>query len=366
VVETARGREQLTIQDPRGFVSSAAVSPDGRWIATATADPADYTKGWATLRDARTGRPLRDLSGFDITSRIIAFRPDGRAIAYGGKNALLVRGVEDGAELLTIGGFEGVPRSPVFGADGRLVAAILFGPDEASIVKVWDAESGRAERTLRGTERDSVVMVTFSPDARRLATGDFKAQVRIWDVASGEELLTLKGHTSWVWALAFSPDGRRLYSGGLDRTVRVWETETPAPLRAATAQPDADWVRQQAIALERRERYGEAERLWRRFLEIARQRRLDDDPLTYSAESRLGACLSRLGRHEEAEGYLLRSYRAARAEVRILPEEQVDYRKRVEALYESWGRFDRAAAWRAEELDAVFPADPFAGGEGRP
>ena len=191
--------------------------------------------------------------------------------------------------------------------------------------------------------------VIFSPDGRRLATGDFMAQVRLWDVASGEELLTLKGHTSWVWALAFSPDGSRLYSGGRDQTVRVWETAPPTPPRAAPAPPDADGVRRQAIALERRERHGEAERLWRRFLEIARQRRLDDDPQTYDAESRLGACLTRLGRYEDAEGYLLRSYRAMRADIRHLtPAVHADFRTRVDALYKSWGRTDRAAAWRAE------------------
>src|SRR5262249_47789486 len=68
----------------------------------------------------------------------------------------------------------------------------------------------------------------FSPDATRVATADFKALVRIWDAASGEELLTLKGHSSWVWSLAFSPDGKRLYSGSRDRTVRVWRADPPA------------------------------------------------------------------------------------------------------------------------------------------
>src|SRR5262249_8813051 len=52
--------------------------------------------------------------------------------------------------------------------------------------------------------------VAFSPDGKTLATGGSLRHVRLWDVASGAERATLRGHTLPVWSLAFSPDGKAL------------------------------------------------------------------------------------------------------------------------------------------------------------
>jgi WD40 repeat protein len=52
--------------------------------------------------------------------------------------------------------------------------------------------------------------------------------IRIWDVATRQELAELSGHSDYVHALAFSPDGTRLISSSGDRTIRVWDTLTRA------------------------------------------------------------------------------------------------------------------------------------------
>jgi hypothetical protein len=113
--------------------------------------------------------------------------------------------------------------------------------------------------------------------------------------------------------------------------------------------------------LGRRHRYDKAEVIWRRFLELSRQRRLDAELSTYSAESQLGECLTQLDRPREAEELLLRSYQRARSTpyAGLSAELLAGYRRRIIAHYEATSQPDRAAFWRAEAFDAAFPAEPF-------
>ena len=81
-----------------------------------------------------------------------------------------------------------------------------------------------------------VLALAFSPDGKTLASGytiragSRGADIRLWDVKTGAEKATLKGHHDRIETLAFSPDGKTLASGAADRTARLWSAETGEPI----------------------------------------------------------------------------------------------------------------------------------------
>ena len=92
------------------------------------------------------------------------------------------------------------------------------------MVKIWDVRTGKERHTLRG-HRDWVTSLVFSPDGKLLTTGSHDSTIKIWDVAQGTERLTLWGHLSRVSSVAFSPDGRLLASGSHGATIKIWDVD---------------------------------------------------------------------------------------------------------------------------------------------
>lgn len=99
--------------------------------------------------------------------------------------------------------------------DGR---RILSGSMDKT-AKIWDMASGEHIKSLRGNG-DWVLGVAFSPDGHTLAVAS--EVVRMWDTRKTIELKTITGHDSLTNSVAFSPDGHTLATASDDKTVRFW------------------------------------------------------------------------------------------------------------------------------------------------
>ena len=59
-------------------------------------------------------------------------------------------------------------------------------------------------------------------------SGSYDKTLKVWHAQTGQETLTLKGHSEPVWSVSYSPDGKRIVSGSDDKTVKIWDISSLA------------------------------------------------------------------------------------------------------------------------------------------
>jgi len=119
------------------------------------------------------------------------------------------------------------------------ISSVSFNPDGKTLasgsrdetIKLWDVQTGKEITTLRGHYSwgifsSLVFSVSSSPDGQTLASGSEDGTIELWDVQTGKEITTLQGHYSGVNSVSFSPDGKTLASGSEDDTIKLWDVQT--------------------------------------------------------------------------------------------------------------------------------------------
>ena len=107
-------------------------------------------------------------------------------------------------------------------------------------VRIWDAASGRELLRCEG-HSDWVRSVAWNRAKDRLASASDDQTIRIWDAASGRELLRCEGHSDWVWGVAWNQEGDRLASASDDQTIRIWDAASGREL--LRCEGHSDYVR---------------------------------------------------------------------------------------------------------------------------
>lgn len=254
VWDAGHGQEVPTLKGHLDFISCIAFSPDSKRIVTGSGDGTAKVWDAATSREIRTFRGSAPRTWAQAAIWSVAFSPDGRSIVTGSSDKTAkVWDVETGRVLLTLEHMNSVS-SVAFSPDGRCIATasgVRATPDAGpGGAKIWDSRSGRLLQTLH--HAGVVASVGFSPDGARIVTGGDDGMAKVWDVATGAELVSFMAHTRELRGAAFSPDGLRIVTCSLDGTAKVWDAATgkelltlaghTGPVRGVTFSPDGSRI----------------------------------------------------------------------------------------------------------------------------
>jgi WD40 repeat protein len=219
--QALRNLRERIVLDHNSLVN-LAFSPDGRRIVTVVPQPAGPRPNGDTARvwDMETGKPVgKPLIGHGGKITTAAFSPDGQRIVTASSD--WTARLWDAATGDPIG-------KPIRGHNAAVVHAV-FSPDGKRIVtasfdgtaRLWDTETGKQiGEPMIGSD------AAFSPDGTRVVTASLDQTARLWDAQTGKSMgQPLKGGS--LTKAAFSPDGTRVVTASrLDKTVRLWDTET--------------------------------------------------------------------------------------------------------------------------------------------
>ncbi|MFN6528315.1 serine/threonine-protein kinase [Nostoc sp. ChiSLP03a] len=126
----------------------------------------------------------------------------------------------------TLTGHSNPVDSVAFSRDGNTLASGSYD----KTIKLWNLATGEQIRTLTG-HSDKIWSVAISPDGKTLVSGSEDKTIKLWNLATGEQIRTLTGYSNFVISVAISPDGKTLASGSGDKSIKLWNLATGEQIR---------------------------------------------------------------------------------------------------------------------------------------
>ena len=217
------------LQGHTDSINAVAFSPDGRWLVSGSADKT------ARLWDLSSETPescAHVLQGHTDSINAVAFSPDGRWLGTGCRSGI--------AQLWDLE--RGAPEKPerVVQDFSLMIDAISVGPHAAWLLAgsqyrtspvLWEFEEGKSKQARLSLGSDWIQALAICQSGRWVVTssqaGYDNMSFLLWDLYATrpeESWHVLRGHEDSVRCAASTPDGRKLVTGSADSTARVWDT----------------------------------------------------------------------------------------------------------------------------------------------
>lgn len=257
-VQSARAQKPVLLEGHKKVISSLSFSRDGQRLVSGSWD--ESVRVWSV----KTGKPVTTLSEHTDWVFAVVFSRDGKRLASASQHSIrrwnpasfAQESVQTGlggaavnsvafsrsGNLAATGGRDGTVKLWRIDNDSRpqpgvvftglesWVNALAFSPDEKTLaagsrtgrIRLFDLTTGKERVSIKAHAGKQVLALAVNPDADTLASGGFDATVQLWDLATGKQQAKLTGHKGIVTAVAWSTDGKRLASGERHGRIKLW------------------------------------------------------------------------------------------------------------------------------------------------
>ncbi|GFR45284.1 hypothetical protein Agub_g6392, partial [Astrephomene gubernaculifera] len=214
------GQQLAMMQGHIGQIAAVAYSPTGHAVGSGAAD--------ATVRlwDATRGQQVAGVQGDAGSFQTVAISPDDKFVSSSADdNVIRLWDMGSGEQRAVLQGHTSWIVAICFGYqddnDGDPHLMLASCSDDCSI-RVWDCVTSECVRELRGHTGSVRAVAWESLKWNYIASAGNDYTVRLWNVPRGSQVDLYKGHTDVIRSLAFSPDGLLLASSAEDTTIRLY------------------------------------------------------------------------------------------------------------------------------------------------
>jgi RNA polymerase sigma factor (sigma-70 family) len=211
-----------------GFISSVAISPDGKTIAAVSLanDEQKKTIGQIKLWEAATGNelPAPKVDGKTITSwgARILFSSDSKTMLLSAGSGKVLRWDLAKGGSPTTWSAHNSRIADVFVRPGANELVSAGGYD--GYVRRWDIATGKA---LSKTDAyDGEIAVERTPDLKSMVVVDSAGRLDVWDIATGKITKTLQTQGRMNHEILFTPDGKQFILAAQDGPNTIWDWAT--------------------------------------------------------------------------------------------------------------------------------------------
>lgn len=213
----------FTLARHQGAINDCTISSNGSMAISVSRD-------WHLIAwDFLTGRELFAIEVDQWEILCCAISPDGAWVVTGSRNSFNFDDAGDRDDLTTL--------------------------EQREILRIIDLNARDKRMTLAGHKAEfnaAICDCAVSPDGSLVLSASADGTLKRWDVLSGVEMLTFRGHQKGVWGCAISPNGSWIVSASADMTLKIWDSGTGEVIKTlightnevidCAISPDGSWI----------------------------------------------------------------------------------------------------------------------------